>query len=113
MFACVYFLPPLVGIYSVALASLSSLTISGVLNLIMLKKHSGLKMEFLRSFFAAMIFALASAYFTYSLYGILSSALPIFGLALSAAAGMGMYAVLTIVTDTVKLSAFKTKGVGL
>ncbi len=113
MFACVYFLPPLVGIYSVALASLSSLTISGVLNLIMLKKYSGLKMEFLRSFFAAMIFALASAYFTYSLYGILSSALPIFGLALSAAAGMGMYAVLTIVTDTVKLSAFKTKGVGL
>ncbi len=110
MFACVYFLPPYIGIYSVALASFSSLAISGVLNLVMLKKFTGLKLEFVRSFLSAMLFALVSAYFAYSVYGIVAKALGVFGLVLSAGAGMGMYVALSLITDTVKLNTFKIKG---
>lgn len=109
MFACIYFLPPYIGIYAVALSSFSSLTISGILNLIALNKITGLRMNFLRSFFASLLFAFASAFFAYSLYGIINC-LGIFGLALSALAGVAMYLSLSVVTDTVKLSTFSIKG---
>lgn len=109
MFACVYFLPPYLGIYSVALASFLSLAISSVLNLSKLKSRTGLEMRFLRSFASSLIFALVCAYFTRSLYSLLVSSIKNFALFISATAGMAMYVVFAIVTDTVKLSSFKIR----
>ena len=107
MFACVYFLPPYLGIYSVALASFLSLTISGILNLLTLKKYTGLKMEFLRSLLVSMVFALVCAYFANSLYSLIQGVMGSFALVLSLAAGAAMYAAFAVATDTVKLSTLR------
>ncbi len=106
----IYFLPKFIGIYSVAVASMLSLVVSSILNLLTLRKKTAYRADFLRILVLVLLFVFPCGYFSYSLYGILSHYMRGFALIVALPMGFAMYVTLCAMTELIDIKAFiKTK----
>ncbi len=99
-------LPPYLGIYSVVVATLSSLLVSIITNFIVLRKRTGLTADFVKTSVLVLLFIAPSAFFAYSLDGLLKEVIGIFSVVFSAAAGALFYILLLEVCGQVNLHGF-------
>lgn len=105
MLLIIFITPRYIGIYAAAAASMGSLIVTSILNIVSLHKRTGFTPAFIKLFVMVFIYLIPCAYFTSTLYSLLSG-LKAFGLVIALAGGCLMYAVLCIVTDVVDIKGF-------
>lgn len=106
MVLSIYFLPAIIGIYAVAVATFLSLVTSSIMNLFTLKKHTGFHMLFLKNLVLVSVFVVPCSFFSFSIYGILEKALHGFALFFALPMGFLMYVALCSATDLVNIKGF-------
>lgn len=99
-------LPPYIGIYSVVVATLSSLLVSIVSSYFILRKRTGLTAEFVKTSVSVLLFIAPSAFFAYSVDGLLARFMGVFSTVFSAAAGALFYILLLEVCGQINLHGF-------
>ncbi|MGB4033898.1 MAG: oligosaccharide flippase family protein [Christensenellales bacterium] len=113
MIAGIYFLPAVMGIYSVALATTVSFILNAIFNLITIRKKTNYRAYFIKTLVMVIAFVLLCGFFSYSLYGILKRVNEVFALCVSLPLGCAMYLALLIVTDLVDVRGFLKMKAGL
>ncbi|MFW5780579.1 MAG: polysaccharide biosynthesis C-terminal domain-containing protein, partial [Bacillota bacterium] len=106
MIAGIYFLPAVMGIYSVALAMMVSFLLNAVFNLITIRKNTKFKATFIKTLVLVIAFVLPCGYFAYSVYGIVKHVNEVFALFLSLPLGCVMYLMLLIISDLLDIKGF-------
>lgn len=76
LLACVYFLSPLVGVYSLIIGLTLSYTITATINLILIKKTCKIKPRYIDFIIASFVFLIPSTLFGYLLNNVLSAFVP-------------------------------------
>lgn len=99
-------LPPYLGVYSVVVATLSSLLVSIITTFIILRKRAGLPADFVKTSVLVLLFVAPSAFFAYSLDGLLARFLGIFSVVFSAVAGALFYILLLEICGQINLHGF-------
>jgi stage V sporulation protein B len=106
MLAAIYFLPPYIGIYSVAVASFLSITITTALNCAALNKITGMPFSFMKSFVFVVAAVFPCAYLAKNLNDLIARYVPVVGLFAAIIASALMYAALAIMFDFVSIDGF-------
>lgn len=109
LFLSIYFLPPYIGMYSVAVATFLSLFVTTVLNIIVLIKHTNFDLTFMRTLFIVIVLIVPSSYFTKTLNSLINPYLGVISVLISISAGMAMYCILNLMLDTVRISSFNIR----
>ncbi len=99
MLSIIYFLPSLLGIYSVAAASFICTSVISVLNVVRLHKTTGLGVDFLKYSLLVLIFTVPCSLLSEWLNSLLSSSLKSFSFIPSALVGVISYCLLCAVTN--------------
>jgi stage V sporulation protein B len=94
MVGSVFFLTPIIGVYSVVIANFVCLIICSAVNMRFLKKRTGLRFEFLKPFVLIAIFAYPSVFLASSINALLKPYLSWFALIAAMCAASVLYAVL-------------------
>ncbi|MCL2630357.1 MAG: oligosaccharide flippase family protein [Firmicutes bacterium] len=112
MLASVYFLTPVIGVYSVVIANLSLLFIATTGNILFLRKRTGLNLNFLKSFMLIGIFSLPCIFIAKNVYMLVEGFLGGFGRILGAGLAGVLYVVLVQIFGLMDFAGF-LKGVKL
>jgi stage V sporulation protein B len=106
MVASVFFLTPVIGVYSVVIANFVCLLICSATNMRFLKKRTGLRFEFLKPFALIAVFAYPSVFLASTINSLLKPHTGWFGLVAGAAAATVLYVVLIQIFGLVDFGGF-------
>ena len=99
MLFAVYLLPPYIGIYAVAAATFLCTAVTGTLNVLTLKKATGLKTDFIKYALLVVIFLVPCYLFAEWINALLAPSLKAFSFLPAGIVGIGVYILLCMITN--------------
>ncbi len=106
MVVLIYVLPKYIGIYSVAVATMTSLLTTSILNIYSLRQYTGFGFNFIKHFVTVILYIFPSAFLAESVASLIGPNLHVLGLFVGVICGVTMYVLLCIATDFVDIKGF-------
>lgn len=106
MVILIYILPQYIGIYSVAVATMTSLIVTSTLNIYSLRQYTDFGFHFVKHLITVLLYIFPSAFLAQSVAALIGAKLHILGLFAGVICGIIMYALLCVTTDFVDVKGF-------
>lgn len=106
MVVLIYILPKYIGIYAVAVATMTSLLLTSILNVYALRQYTDFSFHFVKYFITVLLYIFPSAFLAESVASLIGQKHHLVGLSMGIISGIAMYVLLCITTDLVDFKGF-------